>query len=69
VNDDYKDPLFDDAVSIVRAQQSASISMLQRHLIIGYNRAARLIEAMEPAGVVGPTNSRGVRKVLPLASA
>ena len=49
------DPLYDQAVEVVRTQQRASISLVQRHLRIGYNRAARLIEAMEAAGVVKGT--------------
>ncbi|SIR42741.1 recombination associated protein RdgC [Janthinobacterium sp. TND4EL3] len=49
------DPLYDQAVEVVRTQQRASISLVQRHLLIGYNRAARLIEAMEVAGVVKGT--------------
>ncbi|MDO8065614.1 DNA translocase FtsK [Janthinobacterium sp. SUN206] len=49
------DPLYEQAVEVVRTQQRASISLVQRHLRIGYNRAARLIEAMEAAGVVKGT--------------
>jgi S-DNA-T family DNA segregation ATPase FtsK/SpoIIIE len=49
------DPLFDEAVDLVRRQGRASISMLQRRLRIGYTRAARLIEAMQDKGIVGPS--------------
>ncbi|WP_308410574.1 DNA translocase FtsK [Janthinobacterium sp. AD80] len=49
------DPLYDQAVEVVRTNQRASISLVQRHLRIGYNRAARLIESMEAAGVVKGT--------------
>jgi DNA segregation ATPase FtsK/SpoIIIE, S-DNA-T family len=48
------DPLWDEAVEIVRAEDRASISMLQRRLRIGYTRAARLIETMAAEGIVGP---------------
>jgi recombination associated protein RdgC len=57
------DPLYDTAVTVVRANQRASISLVQRHLRIGYNRAARLLEAMEGA-VVGPMQSNGNRDLL-----
>ncbi len=49
------DPLYENAVTVVRVNQRVSISLVQRHLRIGYNRAARLLEAMEAAGVVGST--------------
>jgi S-DNA-T family DNA segregation ATPase FtsK/SpoIIIE len=49
------DPLFDEAVDLVRRQGRASISMLQRRLRIGYTRSARLIETMQDKGIVGPT--------------
>ena len=52
------------AVEIVTSKQSASISLVQRHLRIGYNRAARLLEAMEAAGVVSPMSNDGSRTVL-----
>jgi S-DNA-T family DNA segregation ATPase FtsK/SpoIIIE len=51
---DEVDDLFDEAVELVREHEKASISMLQRHLRIGYTRAARLIEAMEERDIVGP---------------
>lgn len=58
------DPLFDEAVAIVTEARRASISYLQRRLKVGYNRAARLIEDMEAAGVVSPVLSNGSRDVL-----
>ncbi len=58
------DPLYDQAVDIVLKNKRASISLVQRHLRIGYNRSARLIEAMEKAGLVSGTDGRGGREVL-----
>jgi S-DNA-T family DNA segregation ATPase FtsK/SpoIIIE len=58
------DPLYDDAVAIVLKTRRASISAVQRHLRIGYNRAARLIEEMERAGLVSAMQSNGNREVL-----
>ncbi|HEU4708282.1 MAG TPA: DNA translocase FtsK 4TM domain-containing protein, partial [Methylophilaceae bacterium] len=58
------DPLYDDAVAIVLKTRRASISAVQRHLRIGYNRAARLIEEMERAGLVSSMQSNGNREVL-----
>lgn len=62
--DDESDPLYDEAVRIVTESRRASISGVQRRLKIGYNRAARMVEAMEAAGVVGPLESNGNREVL-----
>jgi S-DNA-T family DNA segregation ATPase FtsK/SpoIIIE len=62
--DDESDPLYDEAVKIVTETRRASISGVQRRLKIGYNRAARMVEAMEAAGVVGPQESNGNREVL-----
>lgn len=59
-----QDPLYDEAVAIVTETRKASISYLQRRLKIGYNRAARLVEAMESAGVVSEMLTNGVREVL-----
>jgi S-DNA-T family DNA segregation ATPase FtsK/SpoIIIE len=59
-----KDPLYDQAVEIVLRTRRPSISLVQRHLRIGYNRAARLIEDMERAGMVSPMQSNGNREVL-----
>ncbi len=63
-DDDEGDELFDDAVRIVTETRKASISGVQRRLKIGYNRAARMVEAMELAGIVGPAESNGSREVL-----
>jgi S-DNA-T family DNA segregation ATPase FtsK/SpoIIIE len=59
-----QDPLYDEAVRIVTETRKASISGVQRRLKIGYNRAARMIEAMEAAGLVGTLQSNGSREVL-----
>jgi S-DNA-T family DNA segregation ATPase FtsK/SpoIIIE len=64
-----KDPLYDQAVEIVLRTRRPSISLVQRHLRIGYNRAARLIEDMERAGMVSPMQSNGNREVLVPAKA
>ena len=61
------DPLYEQAVGIVRTSKRASIALVQRHLLIGYNRAARLIEAMEAAGVVKGT--QGIYTVAAVAGA
>ena len=58
------DALYDQAVEIVVKSRRASISLVQRHLRIGYNRAARLVEQMERAGVVTPMQTNGNREVL-----
>jgi S-DNA-T family DNA segregation ATPase FtsK/SpoIIIE len=58
------DPLYDEAVAIVLKTRRASISSVQRQLRIGYNRAARLIEEMERAGLVSSMQSNGNREVL-----
>ncbi len=59
------DPLYDQAVEIVVRTRRPSISLVQRHLRIGYNRAARLIEQMEHAGLVSPMQANGNREVIP----
>ncbi len=58
------DPLYDQAVEIVLRTRRASISLVQRHLRIGYNRAARLIEQMEQAGLVSAMQTNGNREIL-----
>ena len=63
-SDAEADPLYDQAVEIVLKNRRASISLVQRHLRIGYNRSARLIEAMEKAGLVSSMDGRGGREVL-----
>ncbi|MRV76659.1 DNA translocase FtsK [Duganella sp. FT92W] len=64
------DPMYDQAVQVVLKNRRASISLVQRHLRIGYNRAARLLEQMEQSGVVSPMQSNGNRDILvPAASA
>jgi len=58
------DERYDDAVALVTRTRQASISMIQRHLRIGYNRAARIVEMMEQEGIVGPSDGVKARKVL-----
>jgi DNA segregation ATPase FtsK/SpoIIIE, S-DNA-T family len=62
--DTEADPLYDEAVSFVLRTRRASISSVQRQLRIGYNRAARLVEQMETAGLVSPMGNNGNREVL-----
>jgi S-DNA-T family DNA segregation ATPase FtsK/SpoIIIE len=59
-----KDPMYDQAVEVVLKNRKASISLVQRHLKIGYNRAARLVEDMEKAGMVSAMSSNGQREIL-----
>jgi S-DNA-T family DNA segregation ATPase FtsK/SpoIIIE len=61
--DAEQDPLYDEAVRIVTESRKASISGVQRRLKIGYNRAARLVEGMEAAGLVGPLQPNGSREI------
>jgi S-DNA-T family DNA segregation ATPase FtsK/SpoIIIE len=63
VEEDFSDELYDQAVTIVAETRQASISMIQRRLRIGYNRAARMIERMEREGVVGPADGAKPREV------
>jgi DNA segregation ATPase FtsK/SpoIIIE, S-DNA-T family len=58
------DERYDDAVALITKTGQASISMIQRHLRIGYNRAARIIEVMEKEGIVGPSDGAKPREVL-----
>ena len=62
--DDGEKGLFDQAVALVSREGKASTSFIQRHLAIGYNRAAKLIEQMEKEGVVSAANHVGKRDVL-----
>ena len=58
------DPLYDQAVALVAREQKASTSFVQRHLQIGYNRAARIVERMESEGIISKGNHVGKREVL-----
>ena len=62
--DAEQDPLYDQAVQVVLETRKASISGVQRRLKIGYNRAARMVESMEAAGLVGPLQPNGSREIL-----
>jgi S-DNA-T family DNA segregation ATPase FtsK/SpoIIIE len=68
-SDGEQDALYDDAVRIVLETRKASVSGIQRRLKIGYNRAARLVETMEAAGLVGPLQPNGSREILAPAPA
>jgi S-DNA-T family DNA segregation ATPase FtsK/SpoIIIE len=61
---DSSDPLFNEALKLVVRHQQGSISLLQRRLKVGYARAARLIDELEAAGVVGPFDGSKAREVL-----
>lgn len=63
-NGDALDPLYEQAVTLVETSKKASISLVQRHLKVGYNRAAKLLEAMETQRKVSPMDATGVRQVL-----
>ncbi|CCI81713.1 DNA translocase FtsK [Lactobacillus hominis] len=63
-SDEPEDEFYNEAVSLVRKQQSASVSMLQRRFRIGYNRAARIVDEMEAKGIVGPSEGSKPRQVL-----
>ena len=62
--DGEADPMYDQAVAIVLQHRKASISLVQRHLRIGYNRAARLLEQMEKSGLVSAMATNGNRDLL-----
>jgi S-DNA-T family DNA segregation ATPase FtsK/SpoIIIE len=63
-DDEESDPLYDEAVAFVTESRRASISAVQRKLRVGYNRAARMIETMEAAGVVSEMGTNGSREVI-----
>jgi len=63
-SDEESDALYDEAVRFVTESRKASISSVQRRFKIGYNRAARMVEDMENAGIVGPAETNGSRAVL-----
>ncbi|MDR2724419.1 MAG: DNA translocase FtsK 4TM domain-containing protein [Holosporaceae bacterium] len=67
-NDDFEisaeDPMYNEAVTLILREGKASTSFIQRHLKIGYNRAARIIDLMEKAGVVSPANHVGKREII-----
>ena len=58
------EPLYEEALKVILKHRRASISFVQRHLRIGYNRAARLLEIMEKKGVVSEMQSNGSRQIL-----
>jgi S-DNA-T family DNA segregation ATPase FtsK/SpoIIIE len=62
--DGEADPLYDQAVAVVLKHKRASISLVQRHLRIGYNRSARLLEQMEKSGIVSAMSGSGNRDIL-----
>jgi DNA segregation ATPase FtsK/SpoIIIE, S-DNA-T family len=64
IQDSEQDPLYDQAVQVVLETRRASVSYVQRRLKIGYNRAARIVEAMENAGLVSAIETNGTREVL-----
>jgi S-DNA-T family DNA segregation ATPase FtsK/SpoIIIE len=64
VSEEELDEKYEDAVQIVLETRQASISMLQRRLRVGYNRAARMIEVMEQQGIVSPSDGIKPREVL-----
>jgi len=62
--DDEQDALYDEAVAFITTTRKASISSVQRKFKIGYNRAARIIESMEAAGVISSAGTNGQREVI-----
>jgi S-DNA-T family DNA segregation ATPase FtsK/SpoIIIE len=59
-----RDPLFEDAARLIVQTQSGSTSLLQRRMKLGYNRAGRLMDQLEAAGIVGPNQGSKVRDVM-----
>ena len=64
-NNNEKDELFDEAVRLIKMEGKVSTSYLQRKLLIGYNRAARIVDQMEEAKIISPANHAGKRDILP----
>src|SRR5205814_9979633 len=62
--EDLSDEMYDKAVALVAETRQASISMIQRRLRVGYNRAARMVDRMEREGIVGPADGPNRREVL-----
>ena len=63
-SDGETDPIYDQAVEFILDTKKVSISSIQRRFKIGYNRAARIVETMESAGIVSPMGSNGNREIL-----
>jgi S-DNA-T family DNA segregation ATPase FtsK/SpoIIIE len=63
-SDEERDSLFEEAARVVVSTQQGSASMLQRKLKLGYNRAGRLVDQLEAAGIIGPFEGSKARKVL-----
>lgn len=63
-SDNAVDELYDKAVAVITREGKVSTSFIQRHLQIGYNRAARIVEEMERQGVISTANSAGKRQIL-----
>jgi S-DNA-T family DNA segregation ATPase FtsK/SpoIIIE len=64
LNDDERDSMFEDAARMIVMHQQGSTSLLQRKLKLGYNRAGRIIDQLEAAGIIGPFEGSKARKVL-----
>ena len=62
--DDERDVMFEDAARVIVMHQQGSTSLLQRKLKLGYNRAGRIIDQLETAGIIGPFEGSKARKVL-----
>lgn len=63
MSEEFIDDLYSEAVQVVQDQNRCSVSMIQRHFRIGYNRAARMVEMMEDKKIVSPMNYKGERTV------
>ena len=63
-NAEDRDPLFSEAINLIKNEQKVSTSFLQRHLQIGYNRAARIIDKLEAENIISPANHAGKREIL-----